>query len=301
MRILIAGGSGLIGSALSTRFENLRHHVTTLSRNPRNKDNTIAWDPEKQEIDLRSLKQIDVCINLAGENIAAKRWSDSQKQLIQSSRISAVETLLKGFAQLEHPPKSFLCASAIGFYGDRGSEQLDENAAAGSGFLSETVVAWEQVAAKANALNIRTVFCRFGVVLSPKGGALKQMLPIFKLGLGGKIGSGEQFLSWVSIDDAISAIDYLMCTNVISGAVNIVSPNPLTNRDFSETLAQVLHRPCFCSVPRFALKVATGEMGETLLLSSTKVIPKKLLESEFKFQHTALKQTLVELLDIKYP
>lgn len=295
MHILIAGASGLIGSALKATLIKQGHRVSTLSRSA--SDGSILWNPATQEIDLSSLEPLDVCINLAGENIAARRWSAAQKELIRKSRTDAVQTLLKGFSQLKQAPHSYLCASAVGFYGNRGDTLLNESSSAGNGFLSETVVAWENAAMAAQTLNIRTVLCRFGVVLSPQGGALQKMLPVFKLGLGGKIADGNQYMSWISIDDATSAITYLMNATAINGAVNVTSPNPLTNREFSETLAHTLHRPCFCSVPRFALKAATGEMGEALLLSSAKVIPQKLLESDFEFKHTILDQALSELLN----
>jgi len=295
MHVLIAGGSGLIGQSISKLLESRGHRISILSRNPSKHDNAVGWDIESGEIELEKLKEIDLCINLAGENISEKRWSDKQKDKIQSSRINSVRTLHNAFAKLKNPPKSFISASAIGYYGDRSDELLTEESSSGNNFLSETVDKWETEIFKMSSLGISTTALRFGVILSSSGGALRQMLPIFKLGLGGRLGSGDQFFSWISLDDASRAVEFVI-NEKLSGAINVVSPQPITNSDFTKALGETLKRPTCFPVPKFALRLALDQMADELLLSSTRVQPKRLLESCFSFNHTRIEDALRDII-----
>ena len=273
MKILISGTSGLIGSALCAYLSEKGHQIFKLKRD--------------QEI---SLESFDAVIHLAGESIAG-RWNEKKKEEIRNSRIESTKKLGRALSQLKHPPKVFICASAIGFYGDRGDELLTEESTRGKGFLSDVCVDWE-----AASLNeIRTANLRFGIVLSPNGGALKQMLVPFKIGLGGPLGSGKQYMSWVALEDVIRAIDFVLHHEELSGPINITAPAPVTNEEFTPALGKALHRPTFLKVPAFAIKWLLGEMGEALLLSSTRAIPKKLLDAHFEFKYPSLQQFLNQI------
>lgn len=290
MNILISGASGLIGSAIKTALHARGDRVLSLTRRDARSDSEITWDPAANVLDPSRLVDIDGVIHLAGENIAAGRWTAAQKARIRDSRVQGTGLLAQTLAQLPAPPSAFISASAIGYYGNRGDELLTEDSSPGEGFLPEVSVAWERAAHPAAEAGIRTVHPRIGIVLSRNGGALAKMRLPFKLGLGGTIGSGNQYMSWIALDDLVSVFLFALDNESISGAVNAVSPTPVTNREFTKTLARVLSRPAIFPVPAFAIKLALGEMADALLLSSTRVISTRLENTSFA--HSDLESAL---------
>lgn len=297
MKILVSGSTGLIGSALVPFLTAGGHSVTRLIRSqPRPGQATVHWDPAAGSIDSNALEGLDAVVHLAGENIAARRWTPAQKVRIRDSRVQGTRLLAQSLARLQQPPKVMVCASAIGFYGDRGEEILTEGSAPGSGFLTDTCLAWEAAAQPANEKDIRVVNLRLGVVLSPGGGALAKMLLPFRLGVGGKIGSGRQYMSWIEIDDVVGVIHYALTTDELRGPVNAVAPNPVTNLEFTKTLGRVLSRPTIFPMPVFAARLAFGEMADELLLASTRVKPARLQNSGYYFRHPQLEGALRHLL-----
>jgi hypothetical protein len=242
------------------------------------------------------MEGLDAVVHLAGEGIAARRWSSSQKEEIRRSRVAGTATLAEALAKLERPPKTLVCASAIGIYGDRGDEALDETSAPGSDFLASVCQEWEAAAAPAAARGIRVVNLRLGIVLTPRGGALAKMLLPFRMGAGGKVGSGEQWMSWVSIEDVVGAIHAALFDARARGAVNVVAPNPVRNRDFAKILGRVLRRPAIAPLPAPAVSLVFGEMGRALLLASQRVAPMRLRELGFEFAHPDLEGALRFLL-----
>jgi uncharacterized protein (TIGR01777 family) len=295
MRILISGASGLIGSALTRRLSADGHTVLRLVRRDA-KAGEFTWDPAAGRLDPAALDGCDAVINLSGANIADKRWTDDYKAQLVSSRIQGTELLAGTIAALDQMPAVFLSGSAVGWYGDRGDERLDELSVPGSDFLSELCQQWEAATLVAEKAGVRTVHLRTGVVLSPTGGALKKQLPLFKLGLGGRFGNGHQWQSWISIDDEVGAIVHLLSAE-ICGPVNLTAPVPVTNIEFASTLAKVLHRPAFLPVPMFGPKILLGgELVESLLLSSQRVLPTALQRSAYEFRHPTLEVALRALL-----
>ncbi len=298
LKILVSGATGLIGSALIPVLCSAQHEPWRLVRQkvrPIAPLPEIGWDPERP-MPPELLQDFDAVIHLAGESIA-KRWTADQKERIRKTRGEGTRNLCQGMAGGgANGPKVLLCASAIGYYGDRGDELLSENSSRGQGFLPEVTDQWEKSAAVAEQAGVRVVHLRFGVVLSPAGGALAKMLPPFRLGIGGKLGSGSQYMSWISLDDVVSAILFLLERPEMRGAFNIVAPNPAINAEFTRTLAAALHRPAILPVPAFALRWIFGEMGRTLLLGSQRVVPERLLEAGFRFRHPELREALVFLL-----
>ena len=290
MNILISGASGLIGSAIKTALHARGDRVLSLTRRATRSDSEITWDPAANVLDPSRLVDIDGVIHLAGENIAAGRWTAAQKARIRDSRVQGTGLLAQTLAQLPAPPSAFISASAIGYYGNRGDELLTEDSLPGEGFLPEVSVAWERAAHPAAEAGIRTVHPRIGIVLSRNGGALAKMRLPFKLGLGGTIGSGNQYMSWITLDDLVSVFLFALDNESISGAVNAVSPTPVTNREFTKTLARVLSRPAIFPVPAFAVKLALGEMADALLLASTRVISTRLENTAFA--HSDLESAL---------
>ena len=300
MRIAITGSTGFIGSALVQWFTSQQHSLTRFVRSPSFQDphHSIAlWDPQKKIIDLSSLENHDVVVHLAGENVAKKKWTEEQKTKIKESRVQGTVFLCESLAKLQNPPKLFLSASAIGFYGDRDpQEKIDESSSPGHGFLPEIAQAWEKATEAAQNKGIRVVHMRFGLVLARHGGALSRMLPLFKLGLGGRVGSGKQIMSWISLYEIGPIISHLMQHEEISGPVNFVSPEPLSNEEFSHILAQSLSRPAFFPLPSFMARLLLGEMADELLLSGAHVIPRKLQESGYSFKFPFLQEALRHLL-----
>jgi hypothetical protein len=258
--------------------------------------NEIEWDPAAGTIDRAALAGIDAVVHLAGENIAAHRWTEKQKEKIRASRVDGTRLLAETLVAMNPRPRVWVCASAIGFYGDRGDEQLDEASRPGEGFLPDVCEQWEGATRPAADAGIRVVNVRSGVVLSPAGGALKMMLPPFRLGVGGRLGSGRQYMSWIGLDDAIGAIQYALLTDSLHGPVNLVSPQPVTNYEFTKTLGRVLGRPTIFPVPAPLARLAFGEMADALLLASARVHPAKLLTSGYKFRHGELESALRHLL-----
>jgi uncharacterized protein (TIGR01777 family) len=300
MKVLVTGSSGLIGSALIPYLVVGGHHVVRLLR-PHSPSSTtgvsvIRWDPMEGKIESSGLEDLDAVVHLAGESIAAGRWTAERKARIRDSRIKGTELLCGTLARLARPPKVLVSASAIGYYGDRGAETLREESPPGSGFLADVSRDWESATAAAVRKGLRVCLPRFGVVLSPAGGALAKMLPPFRMGAGGKLGSGRQYMSWVALDDALGAIHQMLNDGELRGPVNVVAPNPVTNFEFTKTLGRVLCRPTFASVPAFATRLAFGEMADALLLSSTRVQPAKLQGTGYRFRHPELEGALRHLL-----
>jgi uncharacterized protein (TIGR01777 family) len=296
MKILLSGASGLIGAALVPFLTTGGHIVTRLVRSqPRPETNDVLWDPERGVNDPASLEGFDAVVHLAGENIVG-RWSAAKRTRIRDSRVLGTKRLCDTLARLSSPPKVIVSASAIGYYGDRGAEVLTEESAAGHGFLAEVCQAWEEATLPAVQRHIRVVTARIGIALSPTSGALAQMLLPFRLGLGGVIGSGEQYMSWVALDDVVGAIHHALFTDTLYGPVNVTAPHPVTNREFTATLGRVLGRPTVLSVPASVVRLALGGMADELLLSSARVEPRRLQEAQYTFRHPELKGALQHIL-----
>ena len=271
------------------------HEVVRLLRKKFAKDSPV-WDPENDVIDLADVRDIAAVVHLAGDNIAEGRWNDRKKGRIRNSRVRGTKLLAEFFAASEHKPRIIVSASAVGVYGDRGEELVDETSEPGNGFLADVCQQWEGATASAVDAGIRVANVRFGVVLSTAGGALKKMLFPFKMGLGGVIGGGRQYMSWVSIDDVVGMIQYVIGNDSMRGPVNLVSPHAVSNHEFTKTLGRVLHRPTIFPMPAFAARLAFGEMANELLLSSTRAVPKKLMNSGYKFRHPELGEAFEHLL-----
>ena len=296
MNILITGASGLVGSTLTRALQNRNATIYRLVRRAPQNAHEITWQPSDGYLDANALPQLDAVIHLAGENIAGGRWTAEQKKRIRDSRVNGTHLLATTLANHAHRPHTFISASAMGYYGHRADETLTENSAPGNGFLPEVCQAWEKAAQPAIDAGIRTVFPRIGIVLTPNGGALGKMLLPFKLGLGGVIGTGTQYMSWISVDDLINTFLYAIDTPTLSGPINAVSPSPVTNREFTKTLGKVLHRPTIFPLPAFVARLILGEMADALLLSSIRVLPAKLQASNFIYTHPTLEPTLRSLL-----
>ena len=300
MKILVSGATGLVGKALTEFLESGGHEVLKLSRSEAHKDDQLNWTPPDNDfagsVDQEKLEGLDAVVHLAGENIASKRWSVEQKEKIKNSRVLGTQFLVDQLCNLKNPPKTFICASAIGYYGHSLDELYDENSESGEGFLAETCKLWEDATAKSKDKGIRVVNTRIGVVLDPREGALAKMLPIFQIGGGGNLGKGSQWMSWVALDDVVGAIHHCIMNENISGAVNLVAPEPVQNQEFTKILAKVLFRPALFPAPAFALRIALGEMADALLLSSTKVDAKALRDSGYEFSYPNLESALRHML-----
>lgn len=296
MKVVVSGSTGLIGSSLTPVLASNGHDVVPLvRRRPSTGERAIWWDPEAGTIDRAALEGTDVVIHLAGENVFG-RWSPAKKQRIRDSRVQGTRLVSDAIAGLTRRPTLLLAASAIGYYGDRGDEALTEQSGPGEDFLAHVSRDWEAATTPAQQAGIRVVNMRMGVVLTPRKGALAMMLPPFRLGLGGPVGSGNQYLSWIALDDAINAILHLLTTSTLVGPVNITAPAPVTNREFAKTLGRVLGRPAVVTVPAFALRMAFGAEGAEMLQSGQRVTPARLLASGFRFQFTAIEPALQALL-----
>jgi uncharacterized protein (TIGR01777 family) len=295
MKIVISGASGLIGTQLVTTLKSSGHEVVQLVRRTAGAGQ-IMWDPKSGKLDPASLEGCDAVIHLSGAGIGDKRWSDAYRKEILDSRTATTLLLANTIASLQRKPSVFLSGSAIGIYGARGDEQLTETSAHGTGFLADVCEQWEAAAKPAIDAGVRTVFLRTGIVLSPKGGALKKLLPLFRLGIGGKFGNGKQWQSWISMDDEVASIIHLLTANV-SGAVNLTAPQPVTNAEFTKVLARVVKRPAIVPVPTFAPKILLGgELADALLFTGQRVMPQALTASGYVFKHSTLESALRSLL-----
>ncbi len=297
MKVLVTGSTGLVGSTLIPFLATEGHTMTRLVRSrPSSPNQEAGWDPERGDLDPAGLEGHDAVVHLAGENIAAGRWTPERKEKIRASRVNGTRLLCEALAGLDDPPKVLVSASAIGYYGERGNEAVTEESTAGSGFLPEVCKAWEEAAQPAANAGIRVVHVRIGIVMSPAGGALAKMLTPFRMGLGGKIGSGKQYMSWISIDDLIGVIHHAITSGALIGPVNAVAPTPVRNSEFTRILGRVLGRPALIPLPAFAAKMMLGEMADELLLASTRVEPGRLKSTGYTFHHSRLEEALRHVL-----
>ena len=293
-KVLLTGSAGLIGSACGKALEANGYQVTRLTRKPSSTSNQIVWDPARP-IPADAVSGFSAVVHLAGESIVG-RWTAAKKASIRDSRILGTKNLAETLSRAVQRPQVFISASAIGYYGDRGDELLTESSSSGTGFLPEVCREWENATRVAAEAGVRTAQLRFGVVLSSAGGALAKMLPPFRFGLGGNMGNGRQWWSWVDLRDVVGAILHVLNNGSVSGAVNVVSPNPVTNAEFTKTLSAVLSRPAIFPMPAFAARLAFGEMADELLLASQRVEPAKLVASAYKFQRPNLRESLQAIL-----
>lgn len=303
MKILVTGATGLIGRRLCQSLSGEGHTVIALSRSPEKAGSLDVreahkWEPESGPPPEQALSGVEAVAHLAGEPIAAHRWTDEQKKRIRDSRVMSTRNLVNAMRQAATKPATLVSSSAVGFYGDRGDKILIESSPAGSGFMSEVCVSWEQEAERAKHFGVRVVEVRTGVVLSREGGALKKMLPPFKLGVGGPLGSGKQWFPWIHLEDIVNVFRHAILSPSLSGAVNGTAPEPVTNSEFTRQLGRALHRPAFLPVPEFALRGLMGEMAD-VLLGSQRVIPKELLYAGYKFQYPDLASALEDLFGEK--
>src|SRR5215472_13701786 len=289
-RVLVSGASGLIGSALVPSLKSRGFRVVRLVRSGSASEDQIIWDPS-HPLSPEDVSGFQAVVHLSGETVAS-RWSDGKKAKIRSSRVDSTRNLAQALAGAEKRPQVFVSASAIGIYGNRGDEVLREESAPGDGFLAEVCREWEAAAQPAGDAGIRCAQIRTGVVLSSEGGALQKMLPPFRLGVGGNLGSGRQWMSWIHIQDMVGAINHILKTDLLRGPVNLVAPRPVTNAEFTNTLGAVLSRPTIFPVPEFVMKLAFGQMGEEVLLTSQRVEPAKLVSSGYPFQYSDLRKAL---------
>lgn len=293
MKILMTGSHGIVGTALMKSLEADGHEVRPLVRYATGYGSKeIEWSPERYSIALSRIEGFDVVVHLAGENIATGRWTDEKKQSIRESRKKGTKLLSEALAGLNSPPRCFLSASATGYYGDRGDEVLTEDSPPGSGFLADVCVDWEKATQDAKEKGIKTVNMRFGIVLNKDGGALAKMLPPFRMGVGGKVGNGKQWMSWIVLEDLVDAVRYTITNEALAGPVNYVTQNPVTNAEFTRTLGKVLSRPTLFPVPAFAARLLFGEMADALLLASQRVDPARLRDVGYEFRYSQLEAAL---------
>lgn len=297
MNIVVTGSSGLLGKTFVLSLTQQGHLVTRLvRRKPVVNDGEAFWDPQAGGLDAAIFNSVDAVLHLAGESIAEGRWTAKRKVRIRESRIRSTELVVKTMCKLSRPPKVLISASAIGYYGHRGEDVLTEHSPAGEGFLADVCRDWEDATSPAAAKGIRVVNLRFGLILTPKGGALAKLLLPFKLGVGGKVGSGRQYWSWIAIDDVTGAMQHALVSEEVSGPVNVTAPNPVTNIEFTRALGSALSRHAILPAPAFALRLALGEMADELLLASARVQPEKLLATGYRFRFTDLDTALRHLL-----
>jgi uncharacterized protein len=297
MKVLISGGSGLVGSALTNALRADGASVSHFIRPGRKAAaGDVQWNPSRATVDVAAMEGHDAIVHLSGASIADGRWTVKRKALLRSSRVDSTRVLVDSLARLKQPPRVFVCASAIGYYGDRGDELLTESSGYGNDFLSILCRAWEGEAARAAANGIRTVMTRFGVTLATQGGALPRMLTPFKFGAGGRLGSGKQWISWITLEDVVQVLRTALADERMQGPVNVVAPNPVQNSEFTQVLAGVLHRPAIFPAPAFALRLALGQMADALLLASQRVQPEKLKAAGYKFRYETLQPALQSIL-----
>ncbi len=296
--VMLSGASGMLGSAIGNALLQRGTKLIRLVRREAHGPDEVRWNPGSlgnnthgSAIEIARLEEIDAAVHLSGANVAAHRWTAKYKREMTESRVTTTRVLAEILAGMKSPPKVLMTASAVGFYGNRGNEILDEDSATGQGYFPELCAAWEEAARPALDAGIRVVHLRFGMVLGPDGGALARLVPMFRLGLGGRLGSGRQWMSWVSEADAVSAVLFALEHSTLAGAVNAVSPQPVTNAEFTRELGRAVHRPTVMAAPAFALRLAFGEMADEALMASTRAVPKRLLEAGFVFRHPSLAGT----------
>jgi uncharacterized protein (TIGR01777 family) len=296
-RVIVTGATGLVGAPLVAALEQAGAQVIRGVRRPvRDANREMYWNAEQGDIDSGKLEDAAAVIHLAGENVAGRRWTESFKRLLRDSRVKGTHLIADAIAHAGAKPRALVCASAIGYYGSRGDERLTENSPPGDDFLAGVCREWEAACQPARDAGVRVVNARIGVVLSPDGGALAKMLTPFKLGLGGKIGDGRQYISWIALHDVVAALEFLAATPSLRGPVNLTAPAPVTNADFTKTLGHVLSRPTLIPMPTFAARLAFGEMADATLLSSTRVLPQTLVDAGYAFQSPQLEPALRRLL-----
>ena len=296
MRILVSGSHGLVGKALIGALSSDGHEIVRLIRGKPSGAKEIEWHPNEGRLDATSLEGLGAAIHLAGESIASGRWTGDKKRAIVESRVKGTALLSEAFARLSRPPSVFISASAIGYYGNRGDEVLTEKSSPGNDFLADVCVEWEKATRAAMEKGIRTIHARFGIILDANEGALGKMLTPFRMGIGGRVGDGKQWMSWIAIDDVVNGLKSLLGDTSVSGPVNFVAPNPVTNAEFTKTLGRVLSKPTLFPVPAFGVRLAFGEMADALLLASQKVEPRVLKERGFKFAEPSLEPALRNIL-----
>ncbi len=292
LRIAVTGSGGFIGSHLALRLQSLGHHLTRLVRRPARNTGEAFWDPERGQIEAQALEGLDALVHLGAESIAALRWSEAKKARIRESRVVGTRFLCQSLAKLRRPPKVLVSASAVGIYGDRGEEILDESSGPGGGFLAQVCQAWEEATQAAADAEIRVVRLRIGVVLSARGGVLAKMLPVFRLGLGARFGSGRQWMGWIGLTDLLRAIEFVLVTPTLAGAVNATAPHPVRQANFTRTLGRVLHRPAPWVIPAWLLRAVSGDMARETLLASVRAVPRRLLDAGFSFAAAELERCL---------
>ena len=297
MTILLTGASGMLGTAIGSALSRRGVRMLTLvRREPKGRDE-LGWDPARARLEgPERLEGLDAAVHLSGANVASRRWTAGYKREMTESRVASTRFLAETLAALRQPPPVLVTASAVGFYGDRGDEILDEDSAAGKGYFPELCTAWEAAARPVTDAGIRVVHLRFGMVLGPKGGAMARLAPLFRLGLGGRLGGGRQWMSWISEEDAVAAALFALDNSALSGPVNLAAPQPIINADFTRELACAVHRPAVLPAPAFALRLAFGEMADEALLASTRALPKRLTHAGFSFAHPILPQAFAAAL-----
>jgi hypothetical protein len=297
MRVVVTGATGLVGGALVASLLAAGHRVDRVSRRPPAPGSTdIQWDPERDEFDASRLRGAEAVVHLAGEPVAARRWTAEHKARVRESRIRSTRLLAEAVARLREPPEVLVTASGVGYYGDRGDEVLTEDSGPGTGFLADVCQEWEAAADPARAAGVRVVHLRIGLVLSAAGGALPAMLRPFRLGVGGVVGSGRQYWSWIALPDLVRVVEQALVADTLAGPVNGVAPTPATNREFTKALGRVLRRPTLVPFPAPAVRLVLGEMGQALLLASARVRPERLERSGFRYLHPDLEPALRALL-----
>ncbi|MET7638786.1 TIGR01777 family oxidoreductase [Streptomyces sp. NPDC005438] len=296
MRIAISGSHGLIGSALVDSLRADGHQLVRLVRRPARTGDEVRWDPGRREVDAAGLVGCEAVVHLAGAGIADKRWTAAYKRELRDSRVLGTATVAEALASLDSPPHTLVVGSAVGYYGETGDQPVDEDSPPGEGFLADLCQQWEESAAPAERAGIRTAYARTGLVVSREGGAWGRLFPIFKLGLGGRLGDGEQYWSHIALHDHVAALRHILDTPELAGPVNLTAPEPATNKEVTEAMAEVLHRPAVLPVPAFALKAALGEFAGDIV-SSQRVLPKRLLESGFTFAFPTVREAVRAALD----
>ncbi len=295
MKIAVTGASGLIGSALVPSLRASGHDVVRLVRRSTDAADEITWDPGAHRLDPTALRDVDAVVHLAGAGVGDRRWTASYRRTVLRSRVDGTTTIARALAAAEARPRMLLSSSAIGFYGDTDGREVDESAPSGGGFLAEVCRRWEAATAQAEQAHVRVAHLRTGVVLARQGGALAKQLPLFRLGLGGQLGSGRQYVSWISLPDQVTAVQHLLTTDV-RGAVNLVAPEAITNREFTRALGQAVHRPAVLRVPGLPLRLALGEFADEAVLAGQRVVPRVLQSTGFRFEHPRLPEALEAVL-----